>query len=69
MVLSLNARGFIEPSHKLIYFEDISNWAAAGGIFDANTWWGQIPNLVHVIVINVFDESFYRPLAKKLTKI
>jgi hypothetical protein len=28
-----------------------------------------VPNLIHVIVTNVFDESVYRPLAKKLTKI
>ncbi len=37
-------------------------------MFDANTAWGQIPNLVHVLVTNVFDEQIYRPLAKKFTK-
>jgi hypothetical protein len=68
MVLSLNARGFIEPDHKLLYFEEISSWAQPGGIFDAQTYWGQIPNLIHVIVTNVFDESVYRPLAKRFTK-
>ena len=69
MILSLNARGFVDPNHKLLYFETLSSWAAPGGIFDAQTWWGQVPNLVHVIVTNVFDENVYRPLAKKLTKI
>jgi hypothetical protein len=55
MILSLNARGFVDPNHKLLYFETLSSWAAPGGIFDASTWWGQVPNLVHVIVTNVFD--------------
>lgn len=55
MILSLNARGFVDPDHKLLYFESISAWAAPGGIFDAQTWWGQVPNLVHVLVTNVFD--------------
>lgn len=67
MILSLNARGFVDPTHKLLYFETISSWASHGGIFDANTWYGQIPNLFHVIFTNLFDEQFYRPLAKKLT--
>jgi len=35
MILSLNARGFVDPDHKLLYFESISSWAAKGGIFDA----------------------------------
>ena len=55
MILSLNARGFVDPDHKLLYFESISQWAATGGIFDANTWYAQIPNLIHVIVTNGFD--------------
>ena len=55
MILSLNARGFVDPNHKLLYFETFSSWAAPGGIFDAQTWWGQVPNLVHVIVTNVVD--------------
>lgn len=55
MILSLNARGFVDPDHKLLYFESISSLAAKGGIFDAETWWGQIPNLIHVLVTNVFD--------------
>lgn len=69
MVLSLNARGFIDPSHKLFYFEQISSWADKGGIFDANTMWGQIPNIFHVVITNVFDEVIYRPIAKKLAKL
>lgn len=68
MVLSLNLRGFIDPEHKLFYSETLSNLAAPGGIFDANTGWGQIPNIFHVIVTNGFDEMVYRPLAKKLAK-
>jgi len=68
MVLSLNARGFTDPDHKLIYFEDISALAAPGGLFDANTFAAQIPNLIHVLITNVFDEAFYRPLAKKMTR-
>lgn len=68
MVLSLNARGFIDERHKFLYSSTISGWAQAGGIFDASTGWGQIPNLIHVLVINVFDEVIYRPLAKKFTK-
>ncbi len=68
MVLSLNARGFIDPSHKFFYFEEISAWADKGGIFDANTLWGQIPNIFHVVITNVFDEVLYRPIAKKLAK-
>ena len=55
MVLSLNARGFVDEDHKFLYFESISNWAKEGGIFDASTSWAQIPNLVHVLVTNVFD--------------
>lgn len=42
--------------------------AGPGGMFDSNTFWAQIPNLIHVIVTNVFDESFYRPWAKGLTR-
>lgn len=55
MVYSLNARGFIDPDHKLFYSETVSSWAAKDGIFDSETYWGQIPNIVHVLVINVFD--------------
>ncbi len=33
-----------------------------------NTNMAQIPNLVHVLVTNVFDEQIYRPIAKKFTK-
>jgi len=43
--------------------------AVKDGIFDANTNWGQIPNILHVIIINIFDESIYRPIAKKLAKL
>lgn len=68
MVLSLNARGFVDSDHKFLFFEDISAWAEKGGLFDASTSWGQIPNLVHVLVTNIFDEAIYRPLAKKFTK-
>ena len=46
----------------------MSKWAEEGGIFDANTLWGQIPNIFHVVVTNAFDEMIYRPLAKKLAK-
>lgn len=55
IVYSLNARGFIDPEHKLFYSETVSSWAASGGIFDSNTLWGQIPNIVHVLVTNGFD--------------
>ena len=68
MVISLNLRGFIDPEHKLFYSETLSGMAAPGGIFDANTTWGQIPNIFHVLVTNGFDEVVYRPLAKKLAK-
>ena len=68
MVLSLNLRGFIDPEHKLFYSEKLSSLAAPGGIFDANTNWGQIPNILHVLITNAFDEMVYRPLAKKLSK-
>ena len=68
MVFSLNARGFVDPSHKLLYSETVSKWADEGGIFDANTLWGQIPNIFHVIITNTFDEMVYRPIAKKLAK-
>ena len=68
MVFSLNLRGFINPEHKLFYSEYFSSLAATDGIFDANTMWGQIPNIFHVVVTNGFDEMVYRPLAKKLAK-
>ena len=68
MVLSLNARGYVDEDHKIIYFESISAWAREGGLFDMNTNWAQIPNLVHVLVTNIFDEQIYRPLVKKFTK-
>lgn len=55
IVYSLNARGFIDPDHKLFYSETVSSWAAAGGIFDSKTFRGQIPNIIHVIVTNGFD--------------
>ncbi len=42
--------------------------AKEGGLFDSNTAWGQIPNLIHVLVTNVFDEAIYRPLSKRFTK-
>ena len=68
MVYSLNARGFIDPDHKLFYSETISGWASPDGIFDKETGWGQIPNIVHVIVLNSFDEMVYRPISRKLAK-
>jgi hypothetical protein len=68
MVLSLNARGFVDENHKLLYFDTISKWAVEGGIFDANTSYAQIPNIVHILVTNMFDEMIYRPLVKKFTK-
>lgn len=68
MVLSLNLRGFIDPQHKLFYSETLSGMAAPGGIFDAKTGRGQIPNILHVVITNGFDEMVYRPLAKKLAK-
>lgn len=55
IVYSLNARGFIDPEHKLFYSETVSSWAALGGIFDSTTLYGQIPNIVHVLVTNGFD--------------
>lgn len=69
VVYSLNARGFIDPDHKLFYSETVSSWAAPGGIFDSKTFWGQIPNIVHVLVTNGFDENVYRPTVKKLAKM
>ena len=69
MVYSLNARGFIDPTHKFFFSETVSGWAEEGGIFDANTMWGQIPNIFHVVITNVFDEMIYRPVAKKLAKL
>lgn len=69
VVYSLNARGFIDPDHKLFYSEIVSSWAAPGGIFDSKTFWGQIPNIVHVFVTNGFDENVYRPTVKKLAKM
>ena len=68
MVLSLNARGFVDSNHKFLYFDWISGWAQPGGLFDSRTAWGQIPNLVHVLVTNVFDEQIYRPLTKRFTR-
>jgi hypothetical protein len=68
IVYSLNARGFIDPQHKLFYSERVSMWAKEGGIFDRNTNYGQIPNIIHVIVTNAFDENIFRPIVKKLTK-
>lgn len=68
MILSLNARGFVDEKHKLLYFESISNWAKPGGIFDMSTSYAQIPNIVHILVTNIFDEMIYRPLVKKFTK-
>lgn len=68
MVLSLNARGFVDSNHKLLYFETISQWAEQGGIFDSKTSYAQIPNIVHILVTNIFDQMIYRPLVKKFTK-
>jgi hypothetical protein len=68
MVLSLNARGFVDENHKLLYFDSISKWADEGGIFEANTAYAQIPNIVHILVTNIFDEMIYRPLVKRFTK-
>jgi hypothetical protein len=68
MVLSLNARGFVDENHRFLHFEWVAAWAEPGGIFDANTSWAQIPNLVHVLVTNIFDEQIFRPMAKKFTK-
>ena len=34
-----------------------------------NTNMAQIPNLVHVLVTNVFDEQIYRPIAKNLLNL
>jgi hypothetical protein len=55
IVLSLNARGFIDPQHKLFYSNHVSSWAQKNGIFDRNTNWSQIPNIFHVIVTSGFD--------------
>lgn len=68
MILSLNARGFVDENHKLLYFESISKWAEKGGIFDSSTFYAQIPNIVHILVTNICDEMIYRPLVKKFTK-
>lgn len=68
VVYSLNARGFIDPHHKLFYSETVSGWAKSGGIFDSQTFWSQIPNIIHVVVTNGFDENFYRPIVKKISK-
>jgi hypothetical protein len=69
IVYSLNARGFIDPQHKLFYSQTISGWAKPGGIFDRATFMGQIPNIVHVFVTNGFDENIYRPTVKWLGKL
>lgn len=69
IIYSLNARGFIDPTHKLFYSETVSSWASNGGIFDSQTFYGQIPNIIHVMVTNGFDENIYRPTAKLLAKI
>lgn len=55
IVYSLNARGFIDPDHKLFYSETVSSWAGPGGIFDSKTLKGQIPIIIHVVVTNGFD--------------
>lgn len=68
IVYSLNARGFIDPHHKLFYSETVSSWAGPGGIFDSNTIMGQIPIIVHVVVTNGFDENVYRRVVKNLAK-
>ena len=55
MILSLNARGFVDPKHKLLYVKWLSDLAAPGGMFDMDTNWSQIPNIIHVIVTNWVD--------------
>lgn len=69
MVLSLNVRGFIDPSHKLLYWEGISAWAQPGGIFDARTNFSLIPIILHVVITNGIDEHLYRPVAIYTTRL
>lgn len=69
MVLSLNARGFIDPSHKLLFWENISGWAKPGGLFDSQTNMALIPIIVHAIITNALDELVYRPIAIWSTRL
>lgn len=69
IVFSLNARGFIDPEHKFFYSEIVSSMAGKGGLFDSSTIFGQIPNIIHVVVTNGFDENVYRKTVKKLAKL
>jgi|JI6StandDraft_1071083.scaffolds.fasta_scaffold06237_5 hypothetical protein len=69
MVLSLNARGFIDPSHKLLYWPSISAWAERDGIFDANSWYSLVPMILHVVITNGIDEHLYRPVAIYTTRL
>ena len=36
LVLSLNIRGYVPESHRIIYFENLSNLSNEGEIFDKN---------------------------------
>lgn len=55
MIFSLNARGFIDPSHKLLYWEGVSSMASAGGIFDANSNKAILIVIIHVVFTNLLD--------------
>ncbi len=55
LVLSLNARGMVDPTHKIIHVEWLSSMAEPDGVFDASTNYAFIPILLHTIVLNFLD--------------
>lgn len=53
LVSSLNIRGYMNPNHKLLFCPFLYSFSEPDGIFDKNTNYIQIPNVLHVVIFNV----------------
>lgn len=68
MILSLNVRGFVDSSHKLLYWKFFSQLSEPGHIFDKKSRLAGFVMFLHVVIINYVDENIYRKLVVASTK-
>lgn len=62
LILSLNIRGYIHPNHSGLMIDFLYDMSLPGGTFDKLTNWGQIPNIVHVIIF-VFIGAWFKTIS------
>mmetsp|Transcript_123836 Transcript_123836/g.185076 ORF Transcript_123836/g.185076 Transcript_123836/m.185076 type:complete len:149 (-) Transcript_123836:659-1105(-) len=66
LILSLNLRGYVDADHEIIYYPSISKYSLEGALFDKNSNMGQIPTLLHVIILFIIN-MMYKELAIHMT--